>query len=91
MMKDQLVCGMKDQLGSRKPRLIFCESNGTTIAQAWRSSSTIELNIQYLGLYDLKEVLTHELCHLIVEGGHNKEWKRLMRSFGYDPKLKLEV
>lgn len=45
-----------------------------------------------------REVLAHELAHLVVHHRHGRraqphgsEWRKLMRSAGYPPRLRLEV
>ena len=75
----------------RKVKLIYCDCKNNIIARAWRSSSTIEFNRAYIDLVDMRLTLAHEIAHLIVDGGHNKQWKQVMRSMGYQPTAHINL
>lgn len=79
----------------KKIRLIYCDENKQVMGQAWRSSSTIEINLFY-GKHE--EVLVHELAHIIAPllygnkaENHGKYWKAVMREFGFNPSTHLDL
>lgn len=79
----------------KKLRLIFTDSNGATAGQAWRSSNTIELSLDYLKKHEeevVTQILGHEMAHIVAPliygdkgDGHTPKWKQVMRELGLRP------
>ena len=73
----------------RRVRLITCtDIESLVMAQAWRSSQTIELNLAYFQRFSadfINELITHEVAHLIApdeEDDHGPEWCRIVQELG---------
>lgn len=76
-------------------KIIFTHNPKSHAGQAWRSSSTIELNLAYYPKYKvemLTQILGHEFCHILAPliygdkgHGHTTQWKAVMKEMGFRP------
>lgn len=85
----------------KRMRLTFTHDPKSQImAQAWRASSVIELNLFYWNHAELMlgEVMAHEIGHIIAPliygekgDGHTPEWEETVKALGYNPQEFYEL